>query len=72
MLDGDVPIIIDFGACRREGESLEDVGRTYEWHDDAVKISVPSNDLDALEEIRIWLGNGSGEFQFDELGSNPT
>jgi serine/threonine protein kinase len=31
MLDEhDTPIIIDFGSCRDMGESLEDVGRTYE------------------------------------------
>ncbi|KAL6409955.1 Mitogen-activated protein kinase 8 [Ilyonectria robusta] len=66
MLDGDVPIIIDFGSCRRVGESLEDVGRTYEWYDENVQLSVPKNDLDALEEIRIWLGDDSNVFQFDE------
>ncbi|KOS36308.1 hypothetical protein ACN38_g12961 [Penicillium nordicum] len=26
-------IIIDFGSCRKIGESLKDVGRTYEWYD---------------------------------------
>lgn len=33
MIDGDRAIIIDFGSCRKIGESLKDVGRTYEWYD---------------------------------------
>ncbi|CAG8924062.1 unnamed protein product [Penicillium salamii] len=64
MIDGDRAIIIDFGSCRKIGESLEDVGRTYEWYDGEVQQSLPENDLKALEEIRIWLGVGSSEFQF--------
>jgi serine/threonine protein kinase len=66
MLDGDEGIIIDFGSCRRVGESVEDAGRTYEWYDESVKTAHPQNDLDALEEIRIWLDDGSKLFQFDE------
>jgi serine/threonine protein kinase len=66
MLNGNVPVIIDFDSCRREGESLEGVGRTYEWYDEGVQISLPQNDLDALKEIRIWLGDDSEEFQFEE------
>ncbi|KAH6630992.1 hypothetical protein B0J18DRAFT_422782 [Chaetomium sp. MPI-SDFR-AT-0129] len=66
MLDGDKAVIIDFESCRRVGESLEDCGRTYEWYDEEVNTSLPQNDLDALEEIRIWLGVGSGPFQFAE------
>lgn len=66
MLDGDKAVIIDFGSCRRVGESLEDVGRTYEWYDGQVKTALPQNDLDALEEICIWLGNDSKPFKFAE------
>lgn len=66
MLDGEEAIIIDFDSCRRQGESLENVGRTYEWYDEKVRVSLPQNDLDALEEIRIWLGDDSKAFQFDE------
>lgn len=66
MLDGEEAIIIDFDSCRRQGESLENVGRTYEWYDEKVQVSLPQNDLDALEEIRIWLGDDSKAFQFDE------
>ncbi|KAJ5162923.1 uncharacterized protein N7500_004753 [Penicillium coprophilum] len=64
MIDSHRAIIIDFGSCRKIGESLEDVGRTYEWYDEEVQQSLPENDLKALEEIRIWLGVGSSEFQF--------
>ncbi|KAK4144166.1 uncharacterized protein C8A04DRAFT_36824 [Dichotomopilus funicola] len=66
MLDGDKAVIIDFESCRRAGESLEDCGRTYEWYDEEVNTSLPQNDLDALEEIRIWLGVSSKPFQFAE------
>ncbi|EED21220.1 conserved hypothetical protein [Talaromyces stipitatus ATCC 10500] len=66
MLDGDQAVIIDFGSCRPVGESLQDVGRTYEWYDEKVEQSIPENDLSALEEIRIWLGDKSHEFQFSE------
>lgn len=66
MIHGDKAIIIDFGSCRRPGEDLNGVGRTYEWYDETVKVSNPENDLNALEEMRIWLGNDSREFQFPE------
>ncbi|KAM7191157.1 Protein kinase-like domain containing protein [Rhypophila sp. PSN 637] len=67
MLDGEMAVIIDFDSCRRIGESLEDVGRTYEWYDEQVKTALPQNDLDALEEIRLWLGiDPRKQFQFVE------
>ncbi|KGO77390.1 hypothetical protein PITC_047630 [Penicillium italicum] len=65
MIDNRRAIIIDFGSCRRLGESLEDAGRTYEWYDEKVQHSLFENDLNALEEIRIWLGTSSRAFQFD-------
>jgi len=64
--DEDIPIIIDFGSCRREGESLNGVRRIYEWHDEKASRSLPKNDHDALEEIRIWLGDSPKDFQFSE------
>jgi serine/threonine protein kinase len=63
---GGEAVIIDFGSCTRVGESLEGAGRTYEWYDEQVETALPQNDLDALKEIRIWLGDDSGPFQFDE------
>ncbi|KND89403.1 Mitogen-activated protein kinase 8 [Tolypocladium ophioglossoides CBS 100239] len=66
MLYNDTAVIIDFGSCRRQGESLEGVGRTYEWYDQDVEVATPQNDLNALDEIRAWLGDESKAFQFDE------
>jgi hypothetical protein len=65
MVADDRAVIIDFGSCRKIGESLENVGRTYEWYDEKIQQSLPENDLAALEEIRIWLGLSSRDFQFD-------
>jgi serine/threonine protein kinase len=68
MLDQrDTPIIIDFGSCRRIGESLEGVGRMYEWYDDEVQTASPSNDLDALAEMRAWMLGKDTEFKFREM-----
>ncbi|KAK1246250.1 hypothetical protein MKX08_000052 [Trichoderma sp. CBMAI-0020] len=66
MLKGNVPVIIDFGSCQKEGKSLEGIGRTYEWFDERVQLSLCKNDFDALEEIRIWLADDPKEFQFNE------
>lgn len=68
MLDEQgTPIIIDFGSCRAKRESLEDVGHTYEWYDDGVKTASPSNDLDALAEMRAWMFGKVDEFKFAEM-----
>ena len=53
MIADDRAVIIDFGSCRKIGESLEDIGRTYEWYDEKIQHSLPKNDLTAFEEIRI-------------------
>ncbi|PYI01510.1 hypothetical protein BO78DRAFT_411418 [Aspergillus sclerotiicarbonarius CBS 121057] len=55
--DGVVPVIIDFDSCRRIGESLSETEtkRTHQWHDPKVESAVEKNDLDAWEELRIWL-----------------
>jgi serine/threonine protein kinase len=70
MLDErDSAIIIDFGSCRRIGESLKGAGRTYEWYewyDDDVQITRPSDDLDALAEIEAWLLGKVDDFKFIE------
>lgn len=67
MLDEeDTPILIDFGSCRRAGETLQDVGRTYEWYDNNVETTKESYDWDALEEIARWMNGDSSKFKFDE------
>ena len=55
--DEDDPIIIDFNSCCSIGHSLDNVRRTYEWHDPTIKISRPENDMDALDEIYEWLSH---------------
>ncbi|KAI0112502.1 kinase-like domain-containing protein [Nemania sp. FL0031] len=55
------PIIIDFDSCRPIGADLKRVKRTHEWYNPDTHISLETNDLYALEEIRVWL-----------TGSNPT
>jgi len=57
-------ILIDFDSCRRIGEDLEEesgAGRTFGWHDPDVKTALPKNDLDAFEELRIWLIRSSNK-----------
>ena len=69
--ESDRAITIDFGSCRKLGESLENVGRTFEWYDGKVQKSLPENDLNALEEICIWLGLSSKSFNVvGRLGTN--
>ncbi|KAK1977354.1 serine/threonine-protein kinase [Colletotrichum cereale] len=66
VIDRDTWVIIDFGSCRYTGASLDGVGRTYEWYDEAVQTSLPQNDLDALREIRKWLDGAPADLQFKE------
>jgi hypothetical protein len=49
------------------GEVLRGTGvkRTYGWHDPDVTVSSEKNDLDALDELRVWLfGLSADEFLF--------
>lgn len=68
-LDG-TSVTIDFGSCRKIGESLEDAVRTkrlYGWHDPNTKIVlVEKNDLDAFAELRTWLIGLAKDFLFEE------
>lgn len=64
MLDEDGTfILIDFDSCRFIGEHLRITGtkRTHHWHDPVVEVSTPKNDLDALEDLRIWLAGSSDD-----------
>ncbi|GAB7350249.1 hypothetical protein MBLNU459_g0899t1 [Dothideomycetes sp. NU459] len=60
--DNDSARPIDFGSCRRVGESLCGVGRTYEWYDDQVNTSIETNDWHALDEIEAWLNGKESDF----------
>lgn len=66
MLDEDVKLVlIDFDSCRRRGESLVGVKRTYGWHDPEIKVAEEENDLNALAELQTWLfGASAASYQF--------
>jgi serine/threonine protein kinase len=64
MFYDDEPVIIDFDSSRPTGYDLSLVKRTYGWHDERVMEALPSNDLNALEEIKSWLLGDVHQFQF--------
>ena len=65
--DDENPVIIDFDSCCPIGQSLEAIKRTPGWHDEGRETAVPSNDLDALWDIREWLSDSSiKNFKFKE------
>lgn len=67
ITEDDTPVIIDFDTSSTPGTLLDQVKRTYGWFDPGVRVSQESNDLDALEELRVWLtGSSPEEFQFKE------
>ncbi|KGO42782.1 hypothetical protein PEX1_084530 [Penicillium expansum] len=58
MLDEDgVPVIVDFGSCRKTRVSLENsaVRQTNGWYDPENRLFLEKNDLDAFEELKTWL-----------------
>lgn len=66
MLDEDgTLILIDFDSCRYIGESLGNTGTKRTRHDPTVDISLEKNDLDAFEDLQVWLcGSVDEEFIF--------
>ncbi|KAJ0424788.1 kinase-like protein [Aspergillus carlsbadensis] len=59
-------ILIDFGSCRPIGGSLCTAGRTHQWYDPSVEVSLERNDLDAFHELRTWLtGSVDEDFLFE-------
>jgi len=57
--------IIDFGSCRKVGESLQGVPRTHGWHDPDIQTALEKNDLDAFTELQNWLiGLSADNFLF--------
>ena len=69
--EGETPIIIDFDSCVPEGQPLHQVGRTSLWHDKQVDVAIPSNDLDALQEISEWLSDKEvKQYQFGVRGDD--
>lgn len=55
--DDDVPIIIDFDSCWKEGEDRGMKGATYMWTDEKYDFerSVRENDFSGLRRIRDYL-----------------
>lgn len=65
ITEDDTPVIIDFDSCQAIGTTFNCAKRTYGWYDPEVGVSVESNDLDALAEMRVWLtGSSPKEFLF--------
>lgn len=65
----DVPVVIDFGSCRRIGESLvtSGAGQTDAWHDPTNDVVLEKNDLDAFEELKSWwVGSVDDAWLFPE------
>jgi serine/threonine protein kinase len=52
MFQGETAVIIDFDSSRAKGHDLGLVKRTRGWHDQKTKVALPSNDIDALQEIK--------------------
>ncbi|KAL2828623.1 kinase-like protein [Aspergillus pseudoustus] len=69
MIDDDgTLVLIDFDSCRYIGEPLRETEtkRTHHWHDPCVEISLEKNDLDAFDELQVWLtGSAVDEFLFE-------
>lgn len=56
--DSDEAVIIGLGSCRAIGSTLNDyLVRMEGWYDKKADTSLPSNDLDALDEIAEWLSD---------------
>jgi serine/threonine protein kinase len=69
ITDDDIPVISDFDSSTAPGSDLTRarVKRTHGWFNPDVSTAMESNDLDALEELRIWLtGSSPDEYQFKE------
>lgn len=67
MLDQDgMLVIIDFGSCRAVGESLQVTGtaRTHGWHNPQVDQSSAENDIQALEELIVWLSGSADQLHW--------
>ncbi|KAE8146872.1 kinase-like domain-containing protein [Aspergillus avenaceus] len=52
MMDGNIPIIIDFDSCRRTGEKLASKAGTFGWEIEGAEFATPENDLYSLAKIR--------------------
>lgn len=60
LMNGDIPVIIDFDSCRRKGEKLGNKAGTFEWELEGAEVAEPENDIYSLVKIRDWI-LGTGE-----------
>jgi serine/threonine protein kinase len=56
----DQPVILDFGSCRKFGETLLS-GGTPGWIDEDYSTSAAHQDLGALRKLEAWLGEKQAE-----------
>ena len=58
----DAPVILDFGSCRRFGETLLS-GGTPGWIDEDYSTSAAHQDLSALRKLEAWLEERQAEWK---------
>ena len=55
VMDGDIPVIVDFDSCRRNGEKLGIKVGTPDWTREDFEFARPENDEYGLAKIRDFL-----------------
>ncbi|KAF5606287.1 uncharacterized protein FSUBG_6120 [Fusarium subglutinans] len=64
ILDGNIPVIIDFDSCRLQGEKMGDKRGTFGWELEEAEFAVPENDFHGLEKLKEYIVSG-GKVPFD-------
>ncbi|KAF9760963.1 hypothetical protein IL306_004031 [Fusarium sp. DS 682] len=64
MLDGTIPVIIDFDSCRPKGEKMGEKRGTFGWELEEAEIAVPENDFHGLGKLKEYILSG-GKVEFD-------
>lgn len=73
ITEDDIPVIMDFDTATPPGAALDQAKRTYGWFDPETVVAQASNDLEAIEELRVWLcGSAAEQFRFKECKSRQT
>ncbi|KAF5547502.1 hypothetical protein FNAPI_8531 [Fusarium napiforme] len=52
MLDGNIPVIIDFDSCRLRGEKMGDKRGTFGWELEEAELAAPENDFHGLRKLK--------------------
>ncbi|KAM5358567.1 hypothetical protein ACJZ2D_015181 [Fusarium nematophilum] len=58
MMDGEVPVIIDFDSCRPEGKKFGMKRGTFGWNLEGAEMSTKENDLYGLEKLKAFIMKG--------------